>query len=115
MPVLQEIEDNVDIEKLQPKFENVLILFRQPVTINELPDYYHIKYPMNLRNVNDRLTRGYYKKQRQFKADMARFISNCRSQNIYISAMPICWSAIYRDCGMKELKTHARNIFIRPA
>lgn len=83
MPVLQEVEDNVDIEKLQPKFENFLILFRQPVTINELPDYYHIKYPMNLRNVNDRLTRGYYKKQRKFKADMARFISNCRSQNIY--------------------------------
>lgn len=98
MPVLQEvgwyppfnspcIEDNADIEKLQPKFENVLISFRHPVTINELPDYYHIKYPMNLRNVGDRLTRGYYKKQQQCKTDMARIISDCRSyivaENIY--------------------------------
>lgn len=81
------IDHKMDIEKHQPKFDNVFISFRHPATINELPDYYHIKYPINLRNVGDRLTRGYYKKRPLFKADMARIISNCRcynaAENIY--------------------------------
>lgn len=79
--ISQCIVDYMDIEKNQLKFDNVFISFRHPVTINELPDYYHIKYPMNLRNVGDRLTRGYYKKRRSFKADMARIITNCRCNN----------------------------------
>ena len=46
------------------------------------PDYYdHIKYPMDLRTMVDRLKNGYYVHQRLFIADFNRVISNCKSYN----------------------------------
>ncbi|KAH8397467.1 hypothetical protein KR222_006382, partial [Zaprionus bogoriensis] len=87
----QSLDDHVEPEYLLPKFETVLQSIRQhclawpfllPVNAEEVPDYYdRIKYPMDLRTVGERLTRGYYKTRRLFKADMARIFSNCRLYN----------------------------------
>lgn len=56
--------------------------FLSPVNPKDVPDYYvHIKYPMDLKTVGERLERGYYKTRRLFMADMARMFSNCRSFN----------------------------------
>nr|XP_026491863.1 histone acetyltransferase KAT2A [Vanessa tameamea] len=56
--------------------------FLKPVDKTEVPDYYdHIKYPMDLRTVGERLKARYYSSRRLFAADMARIFSNCRLYN----------------------------------
>lgn len=56
--------------------------FLKPVDKNEVPDYYdHVKYPMDLKTMTDRLKSGYYVSRRLFIADMTRICTNCRFYN----------------------------------
>ncbi|XP_076059998.1 gcn5 acetyltransferase [Oratosquilla oratoria] len=56
--------------------------FQVPVDPNEVPDYYdHIKYPMDLRTMSERLKARYYVKTRLFNADLMRIFKNCRFYN----------------------------------
>ncbi|XP_072945715.1 histone acetyltransferase KAT2A, partial [Epargyreus clarus] len=56
--------------------------FLKPVDKTEVPDYYdHIKYPMDLRTMGERLKARYYASKRLFVADMTRIFTNCRLYN----------------------------------
>ncbi|XP_071519854.1 histone acetyltransferase KAT2A [Panulirus ornatus] len=56
--------------------------FQVPVDPNEVPDYYdHIKYPMDLKTMTERLKANYYVNSRLFNADMLRIFRNCRFYN----------------------------------
>ncbi|XP_038218966.1 histone acetyltransferase KAT2A isoform X2 [Zerene cesonia] len=56
--------------------------FLKPVDKSEVPDYYdHIKYPMDLRTMSERLKARYYVSKRLFIADMTRIFTNCRLYN----------------------------------
>ncbi|XP_053616213.1 histone acetyltransferase KAT2A isoform X1 [Plodia interpunctella] len=56
--------------------------FLKPVDKAEVPDYYdHIKYPMDLRTMGERLKSRYYVSKRLFIADMTRIFTNCRLYN----------------------------------
>ncbi|XP_068224274.1 histone acetyltransferase KAT2A isoform X2 [Palaemon carinicauda] len=56
--------------------------FQVPVDPNEVPDYYdHIKCPMDLKTMTERLKARYYVKARLFNADMLRIFKNCRFYN----------------------------------
>lgn len=56
--------------------------FLKPVDKSEAPDYYdHIKYPMDLKTMLERLKNHYYVHRRVFIADMTRIFTNCRSYN----------------------------------
>ncbi|CAH4034884.1 histone acetyltransferase KAT2A isoform X1 [Pieris brassicae] len=56
--------------------------FLKPVDKAEVPDYYdHIKYPMDLRSMGERLKARYYVSRRLFIADMTRIFTNCRLYN----------------------------------
>uniref|UniRef100_T1JCV1 histone acetyltransferase n=1 Tax=Strigamia maritima TaxID=126957 RepID=T1JCV1_STRMM len=56
--------------------------FQKPVEKSEAPDYYdHIKYPMDLRTMTERLKNRYYCNRRLFIADIQRIVSNCRAYN----------------------------------
>ncbi|XP_071579451.1 histone acetyltransferase KAT2A-like isoform X2 [Temnothorax nylanderi] len=56
--------------------------FLEPVDRNEVRDYYdHIKYPMDLKTMEDRLKSKYYVTRRLFIADMTRIFTNCRLYN----------------------------------
>ncbi|XP_049878355.1 histone acetyltransferase KAT2A isoform X2 [Pectinophora gossypiella] len=56
--------------------------FLKPVDKTEVPDYYdHIKYPMDLRTMGERLKARYYVSKRLFIADMTRIFTNCRLYN----------------------------------
>ena len=53
-----------------------------PTSFLSLSDYYdHIKYPMDLKTMVERLKNGYYCHPRLFISDFNRVISNCRSYN----------------------------------
>jgi len=56
--------------------------FQTPVDRKVVPDYYdHVKYPMDLKTMTDRLKSNYYCNKRLFVADMKRMFSNCRAYN----------------------------------
>lgn len=56
--------------------------FQRPVSSAEAPDYHeHIKYPMDLRTMSERLKSRYYVNKRLFIIDMKRIFNNCRSYN----------------------------------
>ncbi|XP_074659125.1 histone acetyltransferase KAT2A-like isoform X2 [Tubulanus polymorphus] len=56
--------------------------FLKPVDRAEAPDYYdHIKYPMDLKSITDRLKGRYYIHKRLLIADMTRIFTNCRAYN----------------------------------
>nr|XP_011432298.2 histone acetyltransferase KAT2A [Crassostrea gigas] len=56
--------------------------FLKPVEKSEAPDYYdHIKFPMDLKTMAERLKNRYYCHKRLFIADMTRIFTNCRSYN----------------------------------
>ncbi|KAM3966079.1 gcn5 acetyltransferase [Aphomia sociella] len=56
--------------------------FLKPVDKAEVPDYYdHIKYPMDLRTMGERIKARYYVSKRLFIADMTRIFTNCRLYN----------------------------------
>jgi histone acetyltransferase len=56
--------------------------FLQPVDRKQVADYYdHIKYPMDLKTMAERLKSQYYCNRRLFVADMKRMFANCRAYN----------------------------------
>ncbi len=56
--------------------------FQTPVDRKVVPDYYdHIKYPMDLKTMTERMKSNYYCNKRLFIADMKRMFSNCRAYN----------------------------------
>lgn len=107
------LEESADPDKLANSLSGVLLAVRQhtaawpflkPVNQAEVPDYYdHIKYPMDLKTMNERLKNKwvngwqtnkminltcelnfffrYYVTRRLFMADMARIFTNCRLYN----------------------------------
>ncbi|XP_017071057.1 histone acetyltransferase KAT2A [Drosophila eugracilis] len=109
------LEESSDPEKLATSFASVLQSVRQhttawpflrPVTAAEVPDYYdHIKYPMDLKTMGDRLKKGYYQTRRLFMADMARIFSNCRFYNSPDTEYYRCANSLerYFQTKMREL------------
>ncbi|KAK3578779.1 hypothetical protein CHS0354_035688 [Potamilus streckersoni] len=56
--------------------------FLKPVDKSEAPDYYdHIRFPMDLKTMTERLKNRYYVHKKLFIADMNRIITNCRAYN----------------------------------
>lgn len=84
-------EEPVDPDKLAQLFAQVLQSvkqhtsawpFQKPVSSQDVPDYYeHVRYPMDLKTMTERLKKGYYVIKRLFIADMSRIFSNCRFYN----------------------------------
>ncbi|KAH8370891.1 hypothetical protein KR093_005467 [Drosophila rubida] len=109
------LEESTDPEKLAASFQSVLQSTRQhasawpflrPVTAAEVPDYYdHIKYPMDLKTMGERLKRGYYQTRRLFMADMARIFTNCRFYNSPETEYYRCANSLerYFQTKMREL------------
>ncbi|XP_023164383.1 histone acetyltransferase KAT2A [Drosophila hydei] len=109
------LEESTDPEKLATQFASVLQSVRQhttawpflrPVTAAEVPDYYdHIKYPMDLKTMGERLKKGYYQTRRLFMADMARIFSNCRFYNSPDTEYYRCANSLerYFQTKMREL------------
>jgi hypothetical protein len=49
-----------------------------------VPDYYeHIKYPMDLKTMGERLKSDYYKNKRLFIADFKRMLQNCKVRFLF--------------------------------
>jgi len=56
--------------------------FQSPVDRKMVNDYYdHIKYPMDLKTMTERLKSNYYCNKRLYIADMKRMFANCRAYN----------------------------------
>ncbi|CAG2065927.1 unnamed protein product, partial [Timema podura] len=79
--------------------------FLKPVDKNEVPDYYdHIKFPMDVKTMSDRLKAGYYTIRRLFIADMTRIFTNCRLYNSPDTEYYRCATALekYFQTRMRE-------------
>ncbi|XP_069673616.1 histone acetyltransferase KAT2A [Periplaneta americana] len=88
------------------KNHNAAWPFLKPVDKNEVPDYYdHIKFPMDLKTMGDRLKARYYTTRRLFIADMTRIFSNCRLYNSPDTEYYRCANALekYFQTRMREL------------
>ncbi|XP_017778856.1 PREDICTED: histone acetyltransferase KAT2A isoform X2 [Nicrophorus vespilloides] len=87
----QQMEESQDIDTLTNMLKIVLNAvknhedswpFKLPVDKNRVPDYYdHIKYPMDLKTMTERLKAKYYVTRRLFVADMMRIFTNCKIYN----------------------------------
>ena len=74
----------------------------------QVPDYYdHIKFPMDLKTMNERLKSNYYCNKRLFIADMKRMFGNCRAYNAPDTEYYNCANALekyvlgkFRDHGL---------------
>ena len=56
--------------------------FLNPVDRKAVPDYYdHIKFPIDLKTMSERLKANYYVNKRLFIADMKRMLTNCKAYN----------------------------------
>lgn len=56
--------------------------FLNPVDRKAVPDYYeHIKFPMDMKTMAERLKANYYVNKRLFIADMKRMFTNCKAYN----------------------------------
>nr|CAD7441630.1 unnamed protein product [Timema bartmani] len=107
-------EECNDPDTLYNMFKNVLNAvknhsaawpFLKPVDKNEVPDYYdHIKFPMDVKTMSDRLKAGYYTIRRLFIADMTRIFTNCRLYNSPDTEYYRCATALekYFQTRMRE-------------
>ncbi|XP_046671365.1 histone acetyltransferase KAT2A [Homalodisca vitripennis] len=108
-------EESADPDTLMKTFKVVLNSiknhsvawpFQKPVDRKEVPDYYdHIKYPMDLKTMSDRLKAGYYTTRRLFTADMTRIFTNCRTYNSPNTEYCMCANTLekYFQTKMREL------------
>jgi len=56
--------------------------FLNSVDRKAVPDYYeHIKFPMDMKTMSERLKANYYVNKRLFIADMKRMFTNCKAYN----------------------------------
>ncbi|KAJ9586226.1 hypothetical protein L9F63_020135, partial [Diploptera punctata] len=113
--VARVTEECSDPDTLQTTLKNVLTTiknhnaawpFLKPVDKNEVPDYYyHIKYPMDLKTMGDRIKARYYTTRRLFIADMTRIFTNCRHYNSPDTEYYRCANALekYFQTRMREL------------
>ncbi|XP_076270136.1 gcn5 acetyltransferase isoform X2 [Rhynchophorus ferrugineus] len=111
----QHLEESQDIETLTNMLKTVLTAvknhesswpFRQPVDKDEVTDYYdHIKYPMDLRTMTERLKSKYYVSRRLFIADMMRIFTNCKIYNSHDTPYYQCAVNLqqYFQTKMKEI------------
>ncbi|XP_049281987.1 histone acetyltransferase KAT2A-like [Anopheles funestus] len=109
------LEESADPDKLANSLSGVLLAVRQhtaawpflkPVNQVEVPDYYdHIKYPMDLKTMTERLKNKYYVTRRLFMADMARIFTNCRLYNSPETEYYRCANTLerYFQTKMKEI------------
>ncbi|XP_065084860.1 histone acetyltransferase KAT2A [Ochlerotatus camptorhynchus] len=109
------LEESADPDKLSNALTGVLQSVRQhsaawpflkPVNPAEVPDYYdHIKYPMDLKTMGERLKNKYYVARRLFMADMARIFTNCRLYNSPETEYYRCANTLerYFQTKMKEI------------
>ncbi|XP_055603504.1 histone acetyltransferase KAT2A [Uranotaenia lowii] len=109
------LEESADPDKLANSLSGVLQSVRQhssawpflkPVNPAEVPDYYdHIKYPMDLKTMGERLKNKYYVSRRLFMADMARIFTNCRLYNSPETEYFRCANTLerYFQTKMKEI------------
>ncbi|XP_052865783.1 histone acetyltransferase KAT2A [Anopheles cruzii] len=109
------LEESADPDKLANALGGVLLTVRQhtaawpflkPVNQAEVPDYYdHIKYPMDLKTMTERLKNKYYVTRRLFMADMARIFTNCRLYNSPETEYYRCANTLerYFQTKMKEI------------
>ncbi len=57
-------------------------MFREPVDIKQVPDYYmKIKQPMDLSTIMDKIKSASYSTPREVYDDLKLIISNCKSYN----------------------------------
>ncbi|XP_057653056.1 histone acetyltransferase KAT2A isoform X2 [Diorhabda carinulata] len=80
--------------------------FRQPVDRHVVKDYYdHIKYPMDLKTMSERLKSHYYVSRRLFIADMMRIFTNCKFYNLPETEYYQCAENLqqYFQTKMKEI------------
>ncbi|KAK7005041.1 histone acetyltransferase KAT2B [Biomphalaria glabrata] len=90
-PIKKEKENQIDPDQLYNQLRTILQQvkshasawpFLKPVDKSEAPDYYdHIRFPMDLRTMGERLKNKYYVHKSLFVADMNRIVTNCRSYN----------------------------------
>ncbi|XP_055836457.1 histone acetyltransferase KAT2A-like [Episyrphus balteatus] len=109
------LEESIDPDKLATSLATVLQAVKQhasawpflrPVVVADVPDYYeHIKYPMDMKTMSERLKKGYYVTRRLFMADMARIFSNCRFYNQPDTEYYRCANTVerYFQIKMKDL------------
>lgn len=110
----RNIEETLDPEQLYQALRSVLNQVRnhnsawpflKPVDRAEVPDYYdHIKYPMDLKTMAERLKMRYYVHRKLFIADMSRIFSNCRHYNEPDTEYVKCTNALekYYIAKMKD-------------
>ncbi|KAL1501403.1 hypothetical protein ABEB36_006727 [Hypothenemus hampei] len=111
----QQLEESQDIDTLTNMLKSVLNAvknheaswpFKQPVTKAEAADYFdHIKYPMDLKTMTERLKSKYYVSRRLFIADMMRIFTNCKIYNSRETRYYECSVTLqqYFQTRMKEL------------
>ncbi|VDO29743.1 unnamed protein product [Onchocerca flexuosa] len=88
LPGLEQCEDEfVPHEELEHKIRSILHKLRvdksswpflKPVNADEVPEYYgYIKFPTDLKTMNERCRAKYYVHERLFVADLRRLFNNC--------------------------------------
>ncbi|XP_033111742.1 histone acetyltransferase KAT2A-like [Anneissia japonica] len=81
--------------------------FLKPVEKAAAPDYYdHIKYPMDLKTMHERVKNRYYSSPKLFIADMQRIFSNCRAYNAVDTEYVRCANTLERFF-FNKLKEHS--------
>ena len=64
-----------------------------PVDRKAVPDYYeHIKFPMDMKTMAERLKANYYVNKRLFIADMKRYIN--QSQRVFLKKLGSLYSGL---------------------
>jgi len=89
--VTRNSDDKIDPDQLYNSLKTILTScrnhqnswpFLNPVDRKAVPDYYdHIKFPMDLKTMTERLKANYYVNKRLFIADMKRMITNAKAYN----------------------------------
>uniref|UniRef100_A0A0R3RVB4 histone acetyltransferase n=1 Tax=Elaeophora elaphi TaxID=1147741 RepID=A0A0R3RVB4_9BILA len=88
LPGLEQCEDkSMPHEELEHKIRSILHKLRadksawpflKPVNAEEVPEYYgYIKFPTDLKTMNERCRAKYYVHERLFVADLRRLFNNC--------------------------------------
>jgi len=81
--------------------------FMGPVDRKVVPDYYdHVKFPMDMKTMGERLKANYYVNKRLFIADMKRMITNCKAYNSPDTEYFNCATNLEKFF-MNKLKDHA--------
>jgi len=80
--------------------------FLNPVDRKAVPDYYeHIKFPMDMKTMAERLKANYYVNKRLFIADMKRMFTNCKAYNAPETEYYNCANVLERFF-INKLKDH---------